>query len=115
MMMCGVALGATAALTAGAGCGVEVGAAYSPGDDGDYPSEAYIASTEPVYFEGHASYWYGNRWYYRDGNRWAHYNREPAALQQRRLQSPPRQRVYGSPSRGRPVGRAPAPRPSGHR
>jgi hypothetical protein len=83
------------AIAATTGCGVEVGPGYPTGyyDDG-YPSDAYIATTEPVYFEGRPTYWYGGRWNYRDGGRWNHYDREPVALGQRRVQSAPRQRMY---------------------
>jgi hypothetical protein len=38
----------------------------------------YVASTEPVYYEGHASYWYHNHWVWRDGGRWRYYHNEPA-------------------------------------
>jgi hypothetical protein len=92
-------------IVATAGCGVEVGAAYPGGYDDGYPPDAYIATTEPVYFEGHAAYWYGGRWYYRDGGRWNHYDREPPGLYQRRMQSPPRQRTYESRPMRRPAGR----------
>ncbi|HEY3354666.1 MAG TPA: hypothetical protein VGQ83_15545 [Polyangia bacterium] len=116
-----VTLGATVAVTAA--CGIEVAAVYS--SDG-YPSEAYIATTEPVYFEGHAAYWYGDRWYYQVGDRWAHYNREPPALYARRMQAPPQRRAYGPSSARpavrpaarpavRPAGRAAAPRPADQR
>jgi hypothetical protein len=86
------------------GCGVEVGASYPGGDYDVYPPDAFIATTAPVYFEGHAAYWYGNRWYYRDGNHWNHYDREPPALYQRRMQAPSARRAYEAP-RGRAVGR----------
>jgi hypothetical protein len=95
-MTCAVAVGATMALTAGCG-GVEMDADYPDGAYGaygDYPPDSYIATTDPVYFEGHAAYWYGNRWYYRDGDRWSHYDREPAGLYQRRMQGGARRRVY---------------------
>ena len=76
------------------GCGVEMGATY-PGIEVDtYPPDGYIATTEPVYYEGRATYWYGGNWYYRDGNRWNHYDREPPALQQRRVQAAPVRRSY---------------------
>jgi hypothetical protein len=42
------------------------------------PSDAYIATTAPVYYGGRASYWYGNHWYYRDGGAWRYYHQEPA-------------------------------------
>jgi hypothetical protein len=44
------------------------------------PPAEYIATAEPVYYEGHAAYWYGNRWYYRNGGGWGHYEGEPAFL-----------------------------------
>ena len=100
-LACAVTLSATI-LVAGSECDFGVGVAYAPAGDGDYPPEAFIATTEPVYFEGHAAYWYGNSWYYRDGDHWNHYNREPQALHQRRMQAPPQQRTYGPP-RGRPA------------
>jgi|HubBroStandDraft_2_1064218.scaffolds.fasta_scaffold179359_2 hypothetical protein len=80
--MLGRILGATLLCAAGAtisGCEVS---AYPDNTyvDGDYPPADYIATVEPVYFEGHAAYWYGNRWYYRDGARWGHYDREPPGL-----------------------------------
>ena len=96
-------LGALAALSAGCTVGL-AGADYPPGDYppgeypvgayDDYPPDAYIATAEPVYFDGHASYWYGNRWYYRDGGRWNHYDREPAGLYQRRTAAPIVRRSY---------------------
>lgn len=95
---CAATLGATTLIgAANTGCGVEMGAEYPAGDDGDYPSDGYVATTEPVYYGGHASYLYNNRWYYRDGGRWGRYNREPAALAQRRMQGAPARRTYESP------------------
>ncbi|HXN31059.1 MAG TPA: hypothetical protein VN894_04325 [Polyangiaceae bacterium] len=113
---CAVTVGATLAATAG--CGVEMGAAYPGGYDyAEYPPDAYLATTEPVYFEGRASYWYGGRWYYRSGRGWNHYEREPPALYQRRMQAAPVRRTY-EPYRGRPAGRpsgAPRGRSGEHR
>jgi hypothetical protein len=48
------------------------------------PPAWYIATTRPTYYEGHASYWYGNRWHYREGNRWRAYREEPRYLRDRR-------------------------------
>jgi hypothetical protein len=94
-------LGALAALSAGCTVGVVGDANYPPGEYpvgayDDYPPDAYIATADPFYFDGHASYWYGNRWYYRDGGHWAHYDHEPPALYQRRIQAPPARRSYES-------------------
>ncbi len=104
-----------AALVAGpSACDAGVGvSAYPAGYYGDYPPDGYVATTEPVYFEGRASYWYGNRWYYRDGGRWGHYDREPAGLYQRRSQGAFVRRSY-EPARGRAVGHVAA-HSSGHR
>jgi hypothetical protein len=62
-----------------------------------YPPAAYIATTAPVYYQGHASYWYGNRWYYRNGAGWGSYDREPSFLRGRHA---PARHFYGS-GRGR--------------
>jgi hypothetical protein len=104
-LACAVGMGATLAVTAG--CGLEVGATYPGIGYDDYPPDGYIATTEPVYFEGRATYWYGDRWYYRDGARWNHYDREPPGLYQRRMQAPPMRHTY-EPSRGRPRAAPPA-------
>jgi hypothetical protein len=85
-----------AALVATGAC--EVGVGYS-GYDGDYPPDSYIATTEPVYYDGRASYWYGGRWYYRDGGGWRHYDHEPSALYSRRVQAAPVRRNF-EPARG---------------
>jgi hypothetical protein len=60
----------------------------------DYPPPEYIATVEPVYYENHATYWYGNHWYYRDYAGWHHYGSEPAFLYDRRLNSPPARWSY---------------------
>ncbi|HVR60272.1 MAG TPA: hypothetical protein VMU50_00160 [Polyangia bacterium] len=94
-----------AAVGGGPGCAVGYPAGYG-GDYYDYPPDAYIATTEPIYFEGRATYFYGGRWYYRDGGRWSHYDREPPGLYQRRMQAPPVRRSFERYS-ARPAPRAP--------
>jgi hypothetical protein len=59
------------------------------------PPAEYIATTEPVYFEGRPAYWYGDRWYYRDGGSWRHYRDEPAHLRNYRRQHVPVRQYYG--------------------
>ena len=49
------------------------------------PPAAYIATSEPVYFEGRPHYWYNNQWYYRDHGRWSYYRSEPRFLYERRM------------------------------
>ncbi len=45
-----------------------------------FPPVTFRATTRPVYYEGRAAYWYGNRWYYRDGREWRYYREEPEHL-----------------------------------
>jgi hypothetical protein len=45
-----------------------------------YPSDAYVASYRPVYYNGYAHYWYNNHWYYRDHGYWRGYATEPRYL-----------------------------------
>jgi hypothetical protein len=79
---------------------VDAGPAY-------YPPPSFIATVQPVYFEGHASYWYNGRWVYRDGGRWSAYRSEPPYLAQRRAQFAPARRTYERRPAARPVVRAP--------
>jgi hypothetical protein len=59
------------------------------------PPPEVVATMEPVYFEGHAAYWYGNHWYYRDERGgWNHYDHEPPGLAERRAQRPPERRSW---------------------
>jgi hypothetical protein len=59
------------------------------------PPAEYIATTEPVYYEGHAAYWYGNHWNWRDAHgAWNHYDREPPALAERRVHAAPARRSF---------------------
>src|SRR5208282_3471933 len=113
--VCAIALGAM--LVASVGCDAEVvGADYPAGYYGDYPPDAYIATTEPVYYEGNAAYWYGGFWYYRGpGGRWNHYGSEPAGLHARRIQAAPGRRAYESRGRGRAVFHGGGGRGGGHR
>jgi hypothetical protein len=69
-------------------------------DDDAPPPPEYIATVEPVYYEGHPAYYYGNRWYYRDGARWGHYNDEPAFLRDRRFHTPAGRFHYAAGARG---------------
>jgi hypothetical protein len=108
------AVGIGATFVASAGCGLEVGATYPGIGYDDYPPDGYIATTEPVYFDGRPTYWYGGRWNYREGGRWSHYDREPPGLYQRRMQGPPVRRTY-EPSRGRPAAAHFGGRPGGRR
>ena len=44
------------------------------------PPADILATTAPVYFEGRPAYWWGGRWYYRDGPGWRFYGAEPGYL-----------------------------------
>jgi len=59
------------------------------------PPADYLATTEPTYFEGHAAYWYRNRWYYRDGSAWRYYHDEPEYLREYRGRREPHRHFYG--------------------
>jgi hypothetical protein len=96
-----VMLGAMVVTTAG--CELETGPEYPGGAYLDYPPDAYIATTEPWYFDGQACYWYGGFWYYRNGGRWGRYDREPAVLHARRMQGGQARHAY-EPSGGRGPG-----------
>lgn len=53
------------------------------------PPPQVIATVEPVYYEGHPSYWYGGHWYWRDPHGWHSYATEPAFLRDRRAHFAP--------------------------
>lgn len=101
-LIAAIAFGTIAAATAGCEVGLvgEPGPAYYD----DYPPDAYVATTEPVYYEGRPVYWYRDRWYYREGRAWRHYEREPPALYQHRNAGPPVRHRYEE-WHGRPAGR----------
>jgi hypothetical protein len=75
-----------------AGCYGTTG--YVETDDGVYgtadvaadPTPAFVATTEPVYYDGRPTYWYGSRWNYREGGRWNSYRAEPQPLRATRTQ-----------------------------
>ncbi len=54
------------------------------GDPAYYPSDGFVATQDPVYYDGQATYFYGNRWYYRNNGGWSYYRSEPAYLRQYR-------------------------------
>ena len=63
------------------------------------PPPEYIATTEPVYYEGHAAYWYNNHWFWRDQRgAWNHYDHEPAFLADRRAHFAPVRRAWVGPA-----------------
>ena len=60
------------------------------------PPAWFIATNQPEYYEGHASYWYGNRWHYREGRTWHTYREEPSVLRERRTRGGRgQQHMYG--------------------
>ena len=61
-----------------------------------FPPAAFMATATPVYFEGHAAYWYGNSWHYRDGRNWRTYRVEPRYLREYRTRREPERRYYGN-------------------
>jgi hypothetical protein len=61
-----------------------------------FPPAWYVATARPVYYEGHAAYYYGNRWHYRDrdGRGWRNYREEPRYLREYREHHQPERRYY---------------------
>jgi hypothetical protein len=55
----------------------------------------FVATTTPVYHGGHAAYWYGGRWVYRDGREWREYHEEPSHLREYRQHHEQERRYYG--------------------
>ena len=60
-----------------------------------FPPPAFIATATPVYFEGHAAYWYGGHWHYRHGHEWRMYHEEPRYLHEYRAHREPERHYYG--------------------
>jgi hypothetical protein len=64
-------------------------------DDDDAPPPEVITTLAPVYFEGHAAYWWHNRWHYRDAHgAWGRYQAEPQYLRDHRFQHPAERHYY---------------------
>jgi hypothetical protein len=91
-----------AALAACALGAVGLSSAHAVAQDMDAPPPPeYIATVEPVYYEGHPAYWYNNHWFYRDERgAWGHYREEPGFLRDRRFHSPPNRYHYAGRDRG---------------
>src|SRR5271156_2596221 len=63
--------------------------------DDDAPPVEVIATLSPVYFEGHAAYWWHNRWHYRDPHgTWGYYRSEPNFLRDHRVAHPAERHYY---------------------
>ena len=55
-----------------------------------YPDAAYVATAEPVYYNGIPHYWFRDRWYYRRAGGWAWYREgEPRWLHDYRYRAWP--------------------------
>jgi hypothetical protein len=65
-----------------------------------YPPAAYIATAQPIYFEGRPAYWYNNHWYYRDRGSWGYYHDEPPGLREHREHGYGRYHYEGHGGRG---------------
>jgi hypothetical protein len=58
------------------------------------PPDTFVATAEPVYYQGHPSYYYNNHWYYRDQRgAWNYYHDEPNELRDHRTHAPPARHV----------------------
>jgi hypothetical protein len=72
-------------VAAGALASVALVARSAQADEWVPPPAEVVVSSEPVWYEGHAHYWYGNHWYWRDEHGgWQHYDHEPAYFAGRR-------------------------------
>ncbi len=61
----------------------------------EFPSADYLATVDPVYYEGHAAYWWNNQWRWRDGQGWHFYAQEPGYLYNQRSHAPYGRWGYG--------------------
>jgi len=77
-----IALGAAVVL----GAPREAGAQYPYVAPPPPPAPAYVATTQPEYFEGRPVYFYNGNWYYQDEHGWKYYRHEPPVLRERREQ-----------------------------
>lgn len=59
-----------------------------------FPPVAFRATSRPVYYDGHAAYWYGNRWYYQERGEWQYYREEPIHLRAYRSNRAPQRQHY---------------------
>jgi hypothetical protein len=77
-------LAVSALLFATAGCHGTV--APAPAGYAEVPAApVYITSYPSVAYEGHATYFYGNHWWYEDAaKQWTYYRTEPEALRRQR-------------------------------
>jgi hypothetical protein len=67
------------------GAALSVFAPLAAAQDDDFPPPEVVATLTPVYYEGHASYWWHNRWHYRDAHgAWGRYQAEPQVLHDHR-------------------------------
>jgi hypothetical protein len=65
------------------------------------PPPTYVATTDPVYYNGQPTYWYQDHWYWRDAyGRWNYYRDEPPTLRDHRMHGPPT-RHFEDPRGGR--------------
>jgi hypothetical protein len=72
--------------------------------DTDAPPPEVIATVSPVYFGGHASYWWNGGWHFRDAHGgWNHYRGEPTYLHTWRGSHPVAARHYYTTGRPSPV------------
>jgi hypothetical protein len=85
IMLSRVATLGALALTALGATGCYAGAYDDPAY---YPSDGFVATEDPVYYDGQATYFYGGLWYYRSGGSWSYYRSEPGYLRDYRVAHP---------------------------
>jgi hypothetical protein len=58
------------------------------------PPPTFVATVEPVYYNGQPAYWYRNHWYWRDGGgHWSYYRQEPGFLHDHRMHGEPARHI----------------------
>jgi hypothetical protein len=75
------------------GCYASVDPPVAYAEVSEAPVDVEVTSYPQTTYEGRVVYYHNNRWYYRDGARWAYYRHEPTVLRQRRyVRTAPRAR-----------------------
>ena len=94
---------AVVSIAAASGCyaGVDEPVVYA---EADTAVPADVTVYPHTVYEGRTVYYYGDRWWYQDGHRWAYYRREPEPLQRHRryIQTAPPAHVYAAPTYSSP-------------
>lgn len=103
-------IGIACAALALSGCYVYADPPTVYAESNEAPVEVDVQTYPQTQYEGRPVYYYHDRWYYRSGNRWQYYRREPVELQRHRQrtyvqQAPPARREQYYPQSAPPARR----------